>query len=270
MMNPTLADLVGGIQSVTLGDEEARRRGTQKSILERKAPPTFDVVVEIQTWDRVAIHSDVAETVDAILRGYEVPAEVREVDEQGEVRYVPATELVRERRGLERRGPPAEGPARRVYPFGISRSRLEQAIRMTASPVTVSDSLDDADTVLTLRSYYRRKPRTLREAESRGIPIYVLKTNSLPHMEQCLLSMRERGGRSLDPITAALREAEEAIGQVMGGNGAVELSPQNAYIRRLQHQMAQRYNLTSRSRGREPFRRVRILPANEAGYPFEA
>ena len=90
MMNPTLADLVGGIQSVTLGDEEARRRGTQKSILERKAPPTFDVVVEIQTWDRVAIHTDVAETVDAILRGYEMPAEVREVDEKGRSGSCPA------------------------------------------------------------------------------------------------------------------------------------------------------------------------------------
>ena len=67
--NPTLADLVGGIQSVTLGDEEARRRGTQKSILERKAPPTFDVVVEIQSWDRVAVHGALAETVDAMLRG---------------------------------------------------------------------------------------------------------------------------------------------------------------------------------------------------------
>jgi hypothetical protein len=268
MMNPTLADLVGGIQSVTLGDEEARRRGTQKSILERKAPPTFEVVVEIQTWDRVAIHTDVAETVDAILRGYEVPAEVREVDEQGEVRSIAASELARERRGLERRGPPIEGPTRRVYPFGISRQRLEQAIRMTASPVALSETLDEADTVLTLRSYYRRKPRTLREAESRGVPIYVLKTNSLTHMEQSLLSMWEGGGRSTDPIAVALRETEEAIGEVMGGDGPVELSPQNAYIRRLQHQMAQRYNLTSRSRGREPFRRVRILPS-EAGPSFE-
>jgi hypothetical protein len=269
MMNPTLADLVGGIQSVTLGDEEARRRGTQKSILERKAPPTFDVVVEIQTWDRVAIHTDVAETVDAILRGYEMPAEVREVDEQGEVRSVSSRELVSEKRGLQLRGPSIEGPTRRVYPFGVSRGRLEQAVRMTASPVTISDTLDEADTVLTLRSYYRRKPRTLRDAESRGVPIYVLKTNSLPHMEQCLLSMWERGGRSLDPITAALREAEEAIGQVIAGDGPVELSPQNAYIRRLQHQMAQRYNLTSRSRGREPLRRVRILPGDAVGHPFE-
>ena len=269
MMNPTLADLVGGIQSVTLGDEEARRRGSQKSILERKAPPSFDVVVEIQTWDRVAIHSNVAETVDSILRGHGVPAEIREVDEQGEVRYVPTSELARERRSMERRGPPVEGPARRVYPFGVSRRRLEQAIRMTASPVAISDTIDDTDSVVTLRSYYRRKPQTLREAESRGIPIYVLKTNSLPHMEQCLLSLQQRSEGRLDPVAEAMRQAEEAIGEVMAGNGAAELSPQNAYVRRLQHQMAQRYNLISRSRGREPFRRVSILPSNQAGHSFE-
>src|SRR5881398_6112 len=82
MMNPTLADLVGGIQTVTLGDEEARRRGTQKSILERKAPPTFDVVVEIQHWDRVAVHENVAEVVDELLRGQAVMAEERTRDEE--------------------------------------------------------------------------------------------------------------------------------------------------------------------------------------------
>src|SRR5215218_4513643 len=93
MANPTLSDLIGGIQSVTLGDEEARRRGTQKSVLERRAPPTFPVVVEIQNWDRVAVHSDVAETVDGILRGYRVPAQVRELSQDGEVRHVAQSEV---------------------------------------------------------------------------------------------------------------------------------------------------------------------------------
>src|SRR5688500_4932334 len=93
MANPTLSDLVGGIQSVTLGDEEARRRGTQKSVLERRAPPTFPVVVEIQNWDRVAVHSDVAETVDGILRGYRVPAQVRELSSDGEIRTLHDAEV---------------------------------------------------------------------------------------------------------------------------------------------------------------------------------
>jgi len=267
MMNPTLSDLIGGIQSVTLGDEEARRRGTRKSILERKAPPTFDVVVEIQTWDRVAIHEDVAETVDATLRGYDVAHEVRELDEQGEVRVVPASELAKEVRALERRGPEPSEPPRRLYPFGISRKRLEQAIRGTASPAIIAEGLADANTVVTLRSYYRRKPQALQEAEARGIPTYVLRSNTIFQMEQCLLSMRETARRGLDPIARALQETEEAISQVMNREETVELSPQNAYIRRLQHQMAQRYNVASRSAGREPRRRVRIFQGGDGGLP---
>src|SRR5204862_3736949 len=83
MLNPTLSDLIGGIQSVTLGDEEARRRRTQKSVLERKAPPTFDVIIEIQDRERVTVHADVADTVDALLRGDPVAPELRWRDEEG-------------------------------------------------------------------------------------------------------------------------------------------------------------------------------------------
>ncbi len=86
MLNPTLSDLVGGIQPVTLGDEEARRRGTQKTVLERKAPPTFDVLVEIVERDNVIVHRNVAETVDAILRGHMVPPEARYRDDAGELK----------------------------------------------------------------------------------------------------------------------------------------------------------------------------------------
>ncbi|MGH2382022.1 MAG: AAA family ATPase, partial [Candidatus Limnocylindria bacterium] len=86
MLNPTLSDLVGGIQPVTLGDEEARRRGTQKTVLERKAPPTFDVLVEIVERDNVIVHRNVAETVDAILRGHMVPPEARYRDASGELK----------------------------------------------------------------------------------------------------------------------------------------------------------------------------------------
>jgi stage III sporulation protein SpoIIIAA len=258
ILNPTLCDLVGGIQSVTLGDEEARRRGTQKSILERKAPPTFDVVVEIQSWQRVSVHANVTETVDSILRGYEVPAEVRELDKEGEVRLVSSRAQGRQKRVLEERGPVAAGRERHVYPFGVSRHRLAQAIRQMGMAATIVDQLGDADALITLRSYYRRKPQLLRDAEERGVPIYVIKSNTVLQMEQCLVSMR--GERGQDPVLSALQEAEEAIGDIMKGRRSVELSPQNAYIRRLQHMLAQRYNLSSQSLGQEPQRRVRILP----------
>ncbi|MBI1885545.1 MAG: AAA family ATPase [Chloroflexi bacterium] len=271
IVNPTLSDLVGGVQSVTLSDEEARRRGTQKAILERRAPPTFDMLVEIQSFSRVALHRDVAETVDAILRGYSIVPEMRELSADGDVRTVEASQRPRGRRAGGRGREPGttlpfasgEYPAqpvreRRVYPFGVSRNRLEQALRETHFPGSIVDNLGDADAVITLRSYYRRKPQTLRDAEERGVPVYVIKSNTVFQLEQCLLSMRsERAG---DPVVAALREAEEAIGQVINSEQEIDLTPQNAYIRRLQHMLAQRYNLGSRSMGREPQRRVRILP----------
>jgi len=263
IMNPTLSDLVGGIQSVTLSDEEARRRGTQKAILERRAPPTFGILVEIQSFSRVAVHRDVAEVVDAILRGYQVPAEIRELDAEGNIRLVQAPAGGRRGQGGRRAdvtpvAAAVSGRERRVYPFGVSRQRLGQALRQTGFPGQIVEQLDDADAVITLRAYYRRKPQTLHDAEARGIPIYVVKSNTVFHLEHCLLSMRtEKAG---DPVVAALREAEEAIGQVLAGDGGVDLTPQNAYVRRLQHLLAQRYNLDSRSLGKEPYRHVRIVP----------
>jgi len=433
MLNPTLSDLIGGIQSVTLGDEEARRRRTQKSVLERKAPPTFDVVVEIQSRDRVMVHPDVADTVDALLRGDPIAPEMRWRDEggvqrsQARPRPGPQAQLPGERfgglvgigsgpswrmepgwrpggrradvsmaapglaeaergyrpgyrpgasRGWRRGrsggrggggsgsggpsgswegepGPPAltdsgvifqageiadRGPVERaaaplpdtrardvreldrqrawresavraleavgaeapdgesddewldaepdvaesdeelagerqptplpeagsasletlrVLGFGISRKRLEQAVRELQLPVLVVREADEADVVITLRNWYKQKAPALREAEERGLPIFVLKSNTIMQMEACLTSIF---ALEADPSDAALREVEEAIGLVQRDAKPVELSPQNAYIRRLQHQRAEAANLVTRSKGREPYRRVRVYP----------
>jgi stage III sporulation protein SpoIIIAA len=439
MLNPTLSDLIGGIQSVTLGDEEARRRRTQKSVLERKAPPTFDVIIEIQDRERVTVHPDVAETVDSLLRGDAVAPELRWRDEEGVHRsqarprpspreqigaerfaglvgsgqpwrmepgwrgegpyrtggyreaerggpgfrsgYRPGASggwrqtrggsgretaprgsdseggpagvipgerfaippngsngprvddapfiagTIADRGPLERGAPPVpdtrarearelerqkawrdqasraltalhadegtgpvnaddlddedalatapigieEGergeavlvpggaplPTLRILPQGISRKRLEQAVRDLQLPVQIARDVDDADVVMTLRNEYKQKTPMLREAEDRALPIYVLKSNTIPQMQSSLTSIFSL---EIDPREAALREIEDAIGAVLNGAEPVELSPQNAYIRRLQHQMAERANLVSRSRGREPFRRVRLYP----------
>ncbi len=363
MLNPTLSDLVGGIQPVTLGDEEARRRGTQKTVLERKAPPTFDVLVEIVERDNVIVHRNVAETVDAILRGHMVPPEARFRTDGGELkamtkydyrisetaagnpafapleptggfghfsrgaavqggRFAPGgggslrplpgrsggprglrplpgeriagaervhagddrfiaapdsdprrqleqalrdAEADGESAGIGRpvgasRPTSASGRGQRamtVFPFGVSRKRLEQAVRELGVPVTVARDLEESDAVVTLRNYYKRKPGALRDAESHGVPIYVLKTNTMLQMENMLASLFDL---EADPSEAALRETSEAIGLVAASGRPMELSPQNAYIRRLQHQMAERNNLMSRSRGAEPNRRVELLP----------
>jgi hypothetical protein len=144
-----------------------------------------------------------------------------------------------------------------VFPFGVSRKRLEQAVRELGVPVTVARDLEEADAVVTLRNYYKRKPAALRDAESSGVPIYVLKTNTILQMENMLASLFDL---EADPQEAALRETAEAIGLVQASGRPVELGPQNAYVRRLQHQMAERNALMSRSRGSEPNRRVELLP----------
>jgi len=426
MMNPTLSDLIGGIQTVTLGDDEARRRRTQKSVLERKAPPTFDVIVEIQDRDRVAVHADVAETIDAMLRGDALAPEMRWRDEAGvhrsqaRTRPGPRSRIPGERFGGlvgsgqvgagdigprgERRGPAGEGYGRaagaprsrsrrgrgmewpgdetrrragsgpvfragaiadrgpmergsadpdqrardarelerqaewrasanramseliadeveasealpsdqaavrppvtfdvgssppsglaasgfepdsatasrneeeslirlselsdvqvqlqpmNVLGFGVSKKRLEQAIKDLQLPVVVVREPDEADVVITLRSSYKQKSPVIREAESRGIPIYVLKSNTVVQMQAILTSLYVL---DTDPQDVAMRELEEAINLVRAESKPVELSPQNAYLRKLQHRAAEAANLVSRSRGREPFRRVRVYP----------
>jgi len=278
MQNPTLSDLIGGIQSVTLGDEEARRRGTQKSILERKAPPTFDVVVEIQDWQHVAVHADVAATVDAMLRGWPAPPELRQLASDGSLQRTnpverespaprrearsSATQRPRQLPGDAGEPAPMSGPALRIYPFGISRPKLEHAAATLGLDVVLADHVDDAEAVVTMRSYLRRKPQALRDAEERNLPVYVVKANTTFQMEQVLQQFR--GVNDLqgfpDVMEEVFRETEEAISRVIDEGRPIELEPANSYVRRVQHQIAERYNLESRSSGKEPLRRVRILP----------
>lgn len=118
--------------------------------------------------------------------------------------------------------------------------------------------------MLTLRPYYRRRAGPLRDAEARGVPVYVLRNSSVAQIEQSLLGMRGPDGDE-DATTIALRETEQAIAAVSHeGEREVELAPQNAYIRRLQHELASRHGVESNSRGREPFRRVTVIAADGA------
>jgi stage III sporulation protein SpoIIIAA len=264
MMNPTLADLIGGIQSVTLSDEEARRRRTRKSILERKAPPTFDVVVEIQDWERVVVHHDVADAVDAILEGRLLPPEVRYRDEEGEILM---EEMAFRPTEEEKAFLPAQQPVQRVraltvYPYGISQHRLQQAAKGLKVPVTIVDDLPDAEAVFTLKNYYRKRPQMISDAERKGIPVYVLRSNTITQMESCLADIFGVPV-DVDPLARAVEETQKAIEKILAGARSAELSPQNSYIRRYQHQMARQANLFSRSRGKEPRRRVRIYPKRE-------
>lgn len=256
VLNPTLRDLIGGIESVTLSDEEARHRGTQKTVLERRAPPTFDVVIEIQDWDHVAVHEDVARSVDGLLRNRPVPPQVRVRNEEGEIEVgedVQPSATVTVDAEM-----PAEPLKRvRVYPYGVARNRLRQSAQELIVPIEILDELDKADVVLTLKSHYRNRPRLLVDAEERGIPIYVLRSNTMTQIENFLAGLFDLE-KDEDSLSRALRETQEAIRDVIAGTKMVELTPQNAYIRRRQHELARSFNLISHSRGKEPRRRVRI------------
>jgi len=262
MLNPTLTDLVGGIQTVTLSDEEARRRGTQKSVLERKAPPTFQVLVEIQAYQRVAVYHDVSQVVDAILLGMPVAPEIRSRTEGGEIARTTQAPTRAPADAVERRSTPRlpldDGMREtiKVYPFGVSWTRVEDAARGLGLPVAIVREPEDADVVLTLKNYYRRKTPRLRNAESSGIPIYIARSNSSSQIASALASVIDlRRG----PEDQALEEAREAIVAVTSGQSdEIELAPQNAYVRRLQHELAERASLSSRSTGHDPVRRVQI------------
>ena len=259
MMNPTLCDLIGGIQTVTLGDEEAKRRGTQKSILERKSPPTFDIVVEIQDWDRVAIHSDVGEAVDAILRGQPIITETRWLDETGKVKIEKEVPIIATKKPTKGKQLVKVNEICKLYLFGINRGRLEQTAKAMQLSLDIVNNLSDASLFITSKNYYRRKPQKVKDAEVSGIPIYVLKSNTPPQIRQLLNNIYSTEARDKsDSFKLALGEAEKAISQVKGGQEEVELSPQSAYIRRLQHLLAERNNLGSKSLGKDPNRRVRI------------
>jgi stage III sporulation protein SpoIIIAA len=295
LSNPTLSDLIGGIQAVTLGDDEARRRGTQKTVLERKAPPTFDVLVEIQSWDAVTVYDNVAEAVDCLLRRDLPPAELRRRDADGQISTERAVSSVppRDERGGQRgartqpaaaghaaaavvaaTAPPAAaagGTGQRIYPFGVSRDRLERVINQLRVPATIVRDMQDATMVMTLKNYYRQGAARVRQAEDRGVPVYVLRNNTTIQMERQLVDVfqlrevaadedgADAPAESENPVAAALLEAELAIGQVLNGERrTVELQPRSGYVRRLQHQLAERYNVQSESRGREPHRRVKF------------
>jgi len=268
LMNPTLSDLVGGISAVTLSDEEARRRGTRKTVLERKAPPTFDVLVEIHDRNRLAIHKNVAEVVDALLRGYQPQPEIRERTASGDVTIVQEadTESMPQlaAAGALHRDESYDGEERdkplTIFPYGVSRNKIERAIHNLRVNASIARNWDDADVVLTLKTLERKEQPKLKQIASENIPIYSIKTNTTTQIQSCLKDVFNLP--SLDTEEIALREAEEAIYQVLLNSQAIELTPQTSYVRRMQHQLAEKYRLQSRSTGLEPNRRVKIYKAD--------
>ncbi len=305
LMNPTLSDLIGGIESVTLSDEEAKRRGTQKVVLERRSPPTFDVLIEIKQRNQVVVYQDVAEAVDALVRGMELQPELRTKNAKGtivrEKAPAPVLEgsgfagnqadakgkkgkqnmLTREQAniveisgksrnvlsGLKRGGaaelmkdPQFKRDTVRVYSHGVARNRLNEAAQRLNVPVTVVNSLDEADLLMTLRPYYRDRQSVIVAAEEKGLPIYVLRSNTTAQIEYTLanllkIEVQEQAVNWED----VEEETVNAIRQVLTGEASwVDLSPADRSIRRIQQEMIEQAHLICQPFGKEPRRRLRI------------
>jgi stage III sporulation protein SpoIIIAA len=224
--NPILCDLVGGIQSVTLGDEEARRRGSQKTVRERKAPPTFDIAVEMLERQCWVVHESVADTVDSLLRGHQPHLQVRTMNENGQVAitrtvlrlpmhrqpvsYKPS--YVSESNGWRKTGQIIPFPnvqdwdelaqssdslryklalmgktaPLRLYPYGIDRHQLIYAIETLNLPVVLTRKIEKADAILALRSHLRKNANLRHMAENYRVPIHPLKANTTSQITQAL------------------------------------------------------------------------------------
>ena len=297
--NPTLCDLIGGIESVTLGDDEARRRRSQKTVLERAAEPTFTMAVEMHSRSRWAVYREVGRAVDALLRGQVPSSEERKMASDGRVLRVeplqvspsplrrpslapvplpdPVDPTPRQPLGMgvaqpERMMPQAPPKLFQVLCCGLSEQRLDEAVRRHDWAVQAVEDLMQADVVLSVRQGLGRQPELRRQARDAGVPILVIKSDTLPQVERALerlLMRRDSGVSHRDAAdsgdqfdaSAALEECRLAVEQVVVPQGRpVELLPRSEDVRQMQADLVTRYRLRSDVYGRSGQRRLRVFP----------
>lgn len=285
--NPTLSDLVGGIQSVTLGDDEAKRRSSQKTVLEREKQPTFDIVIEILDRNTLAVYKDTAEAVDYILRGWPIRPEIRKVDKvynfstPASVEPVPARvpNVIDKINALDNKIEHPESlkfsfsrqkyvdevkKFKKIYLYAVSRSIAEKVIERLDLNAEITRNLDDADIVIAHKNFVKGGAKVLSTAEENRLQIFYVKTNSMAQIQKVIkeaLDIVELNDKQTfyDITEKALDEAKAAIEKVLAGAKDIELTPQNQQIRKLQHELVEQHNLASTSIGEGENRHLRIV-----------
>jgi hypothetical protein len=257
LKNPTLSDLLGGIQSVILGDEEAKMRGTQKTVLERKAHPTFDFIVEIKHRHSVAVYKDVAKVVDLYLRGEDYKPEIRQID-QGEI--IKEEENIYWSDEFDAGIHYSPDTLTNIFPFAINRDKLFAAIRDLNVAADISHTIAQADLLITTQSQVKSNQKIKQLLKGHRIPVHVIKSNSQKCLQEFL-----REYFQLDQSDEAIHddivnEINSICDRVIAEKRAFDAAPRNSYQRRLQHGIASERNLSSLSIGEEPNRRVRVYP----------
>ena len=286
--NPTLSDLVGGIQSVTLGDDEAKRRASQKTVLEREKQPTFDIVIEIIDRNTLAVYKNAAEAVDYILRGWPIRPEIRKVDKdysqeiQNNKVEEPKQNLVQQISNLEQKIVPhaddslkfsfsrqdyveSVKPMKKIYLYAVSRSIVEKVIERLDLNAELTRNVEDADIVIAHKNFAKGGAKVLSIANDYRIQIFYIKTNSMAQIQKVLKEALDIQDASevlhgyYDDAERALDEAKIAINKILAGAKNIELNPQNQQIRKLQHELVEQHNLESRSVGEGANRHLRIV-----------
>lgn len=259
VMNPTLSDLVGGVHTVTLSDEEARRRRSYKTINERRAPPTFDIVVEMVQRDELLVHRDTAAAVDRILEGGDPGGERRVRTPEGAIRRT-KEKAVAVAPALAPRAPATEDQPLRIYPYALSRDLLERVIRDLRLNARAASRPENADMIVALRSR-ADDTRLRRMLETTDLPLHVMKSNTSAQMRRLLQSVfNVMQGVDDAEVQDAVREAEHAIQRVLNEGVEIALAPRRPMVRKLQHRMIARYHLEAQSQGKEPLRHLVIQP----------
>ncbi len=282
--NPTLSDLVGGIQSVTLGDDEAKRRSSQKTVLEREKQPTFDIVIEILDRNTLAVYKNTAEAVDYILRGWPIRPEIRKVDKVYSFENTPpapekAPTVIDKINALDEKIEHPESlkfsfsrqkyvedvkKFKKIYLYAVSRSIAEKVIERLDLNAEITRNLDDADIVIAHKNFIKGGAKVLSTAEEKRLQIFYVKTNSMAQIQKVIkeaLDIVEVNERQnfYDTTEKALDEAKSAIEKILAGAEDIELKPQNQHIRKLQHELVEQHNLESKSIGEGDSRHLRIV-----------
>lgn len=282
--NPTLSDLVGGIQSVTLGDDEAKRRASQKTVLEREKQPTFDIVIEIIDRNTLAVYKDTAEAVDYILRGWPIRPEIRKVDQPYNEKASDniSAEVSSKITSIEQKVLPNSTDSlkfsfsrqnyvkevkafKKIYIYAVSRSIVEKVIERLDLNAEITRNIEDADIVIAHKNFAKGGAKILSTANDYRLQVFYVKTNSMAQIQKVVkeaLDIKEASETLqgyYDDAERALDEAKAAIAKIMEGAEHIELTPQNQQIRKLQHELIEQHNLASQSVGEGEQRHLKIV-----------
>lgn len=277
--NPTLSDLVGGVNSVTLGDDEARRRACQKTVLEREKQPTFDIIIEIRDRDTLAVYPNCAEAVDCILRDWTVSPEIRKIDFKykekpaelkQEEKAEPKERKVTFEAYVDKYTKDTGATNKKIFIYAVSRSMVDKVIERLNIDVEITRNIDEADVVIAHNSFSKGGAKILNVAKDYHLPIHFVKSNTMPQIQKAIkdsFGLKEKPGDSygmacFDETEDALKEVQSAVYKILNGSDSIELEPRKSHIRKLQHEIIDQYCLTSISVGEDPERYLKIMSKN--------